>query len=39
MYEWIEGLMEETGCDWETAVKEYNKAFWPEDYEPEEHEN
>ena len=24
MFEWIEALMETTGCDWDTAAREYD---------------
>lgn len=29
MFDWIEELMEATGCDWETAAREYNAMFNP----------
>jgi hypothetical protein len=31
MFEWIEALMEATGCDWDTVAREYD--YDPEDYE------
>lgn len=30
MFEWIEELMEETGCDWETAAREYDAIHNPD---------
>lgn len=30
MFEWIEELMEATGCDWETAAREYDAAHNPD---------
>ena len=35
MLDWIENMMEATGCDWDTAAREYYYATHPEDYEPE----
>jgi len=36
MFEWIEDYMDETGCDWETAAREYdyqhNRDYCPDDY-------
>ena len=35
MFEWIENLMEATGCDWDTAAREYDYFHNPysaEDY-------
>lgn len=37
MFEWIEELMEATGCDWETAAREYN-AMFNDNYDPEDYE-
>lgn len=31
-------MMEATGCDWDTAAREYHYATHPEDYEPEDYE-
>jgi len=30
MFDWIEALMEATGCDWETAAREYDAAHNPD---------
>lgn len=30
MFEWIENLMEATGCDWETAAREYDATHNPD---------
>lgn len=36
MFEWIEELMEATGCDWDTAAQEYdathNSDYNADDY-------
>lgn len=36
MFDWIEEYMEATGCDWETAAREYdylhNPNYTAEDY-------
>ena len=33
MFDWIESLMEATGCDWTTAAREYD-ATHNDDYDP-----
>jgi len=30
MFEWIEELMEATGCDWDTAAREYDAMHNPD---------
>lgn len=30
MFDWIEELMEATGCDWETAAREYMREHDPD---------
>lgn len=30
MFEWIEQLMEATGCDWDTAAREYDAMHNPD---------
>lgn len=30
MFEWIEELMEATGCDWDTAAREYDYYHNPD---------
>lgn len=37
MFEWIEELMEASGCDWDTPAREYN-AMFNDNYEPEDYE-
>lgn len=32
MFAWIESYMEATGCDWETAAREYHFQHHPETY-------
>lgn len=32
MFEWIENFMAETGCDWDTAAREYHYYTHPETY-------
>lgn len=32
MFEWCEKLMEATGCDLETAMREYHATVHPETY-------
>ena len=37
IFEFIEELMEATGCDWETAAREWDYMTNP-DYDPEDYE-
>lgn len=37
MFDWIDELMESTGCDYETAAREYDAEHFP-DYDPEDYE-
>lgn len=30
MFEWIDNFMEETGCDWDTAAREYDFLHNPD---------
>lgn len=38
MFEWIEELMEATGCDWETAARMYDSEHNP-DYNPDDYDD
>lgn len=38
MFDWIDHYMEMTGCDWDTAAREYYYQQHPDEYEPEEWE-
>lgn len=38
MFDWIANMIVVTGCDWDTAAREYYQATHPEDYEPEDYE-
>ncbi len=37
MFDWIDEFIEATGCDWETAAREYDYYHNP-DYDPEDYE-
>lgn len=37
MFEWVEALMDATGCDWDTAAREYDYAFNP-DYDADDYD-
>jgi len=37
MLEWIEDYMDNFGCDWETAAREYHAMFNP-DYDPDDYD-
>lgn len=37
MFDWIDDFMEATGCDWDTATREYDCLHNP-DYDPEDYE-
>ena len=37
MFEWIERLMEATGCDWDTAAREYHATHDP-NYDPDDYD-
>lgn len=38
MLDFIEDMMEATGCDWETAAREYYAMMYEDDYYPEDYE-
>lgn len=38
MFDWCEKLMEATGCDMETAMREYYAEFFPDDYDAEDYD-
>lgn len=38
MFKWCEELMRATGCDLETAMREYSFTFYPETYNVEDYE-
>ena len=38
MLDWIERFMDATGCDWDTAAREYQAIFRSDSYEPEDYE-
>lgn len=39
MFDFIENFMNETGCDYETAAREWDFVSDPENYDPELYEN
>lgn len=38
MFEWCEKLMEATGCDLETAMREYHAMVHPETYDADDYD-
>ena len=38
MLDWIEDYMEQFGCSWDTAAREYYLMTHPDDYEPDDYE-
>lgn len=38
MFEWCEKMIEATGCDLDTAMREYYATFYPGSYESEDYE-